>query len=110
MTEEIKKVVEDFKTMSLDPMFNEFFERDPEHKFFEEFIEYFPTKQGFDDELRDGYDYEDDDEDDDLTQEEMDEKYWSPEHEVYTIQQCVDGFCGEELWVDFWNSLVENNW
>jgi len=117
MTDEIKKVVEEFRTKSLDPLFDEFFERDPNHKFFDEFINQFPTKESFDEALRDGYDYDDEDSDDDLedgeegmTQEQMDEKYWTPELEVYTIEDCVDSFCGTELWVDFWNGLVENNW
>ena len=117
MTDEIKKVVEDFRTKSFVPLMDEYFERDPEHKFFELFIDRFPTELSFKEALRDGYEYEDDDSDDDLedgeegmTEEQMDEKYWSPELEVYTIESCIDSYPGIELWVDFYNALVENNW
>lgn len=125
MTEEIKKVVEDFTKESYKPYALEFFEDDPDHKFFERFIEEFPTRNDFVEVLRDNYDYEEDlfdDEDDMMSDEEAekqglktrqeveDDYYWSPELEVEVIQDSVGSYCGTGLWVDFYNELVKNNW
>lgn len=89
--------------------------------FFNDFIERFPNRWGFDERLWDYFD-EDDDEEDDFEEgdDEVDSDYseeearfdrlWSPEAEVNMIECEVGMFPNEDVWCDFFNDLCDTEW
>lgn len=69
--------------------------------FFVDFLEYYPTYNDFNEEAYEYHDLDDYDED---------EIYWTPEGEVYQLEQTVGNYPGSEIWVDFKNDMLGSTW
>jgi hypothetical protein len=95
----------------VDSVINNWFEK-TDDSFFTEFIEVYPTRGDFNKSFIDNYlinDIEDEDisglSDDDIL-----DSYWNPESEVYMLEQEFPNFPGQDLWVDFFNDLINAGW
>lgn len=110
-----------FESDSEDEVVDRYSKQYPEFsEFFNEFLEIFPTKDVFDDDIlkycdhefsNDEDAYEDEDKDKEFTNEEIIEKYWSPELEVQVLNNSLkNDFPGGEIWSDFYNSLIDSDW
>jgi len=81
------------------------------NKFFNEFIENFPTEDDYKDRIWDYVDLDDLDEDEEITYEDV----WDPEADVNLLESEFDvSFDNDgdfvEIWVDFYNDLCNTNW
>ena len=83
-----------------------------DNSFFTEFIEVYPKKDDFNKSIIDNHligDIEDEDISD-LSDDDILDNYWNPESEVYMLEQEFPNFPGQDLWVDFFNDLVNAGW
>jgi hypothetical protein len=81
--------------------------------FWGDFIVKYPTKKSFNEVLVNHYliyDVDDDDDLSELSDDDILDRYWNAESEVYMLEQEFPNFPGEDLWVDFFNNLVDAGW
>lgn len=72
--------------------------------FFSDFLKRYPTSEVFNDRLPGFTGYDDDEEF------ESPEEAWHPEGEVYMLDSDVGNYPGDEVWVDFYNDMLETDW
>ena len=83
--------------------------------FFLDFINTYTTNEEFNEELYDKYLSEDSECDCDEGQCECDindlfDSAWSPESEIYMLEQDFSNFPGLDIWTNFYNDLNESDW
>jgi len=90
----------------------EYIDKYPEHEdFFAEFLDCFPTESAFKDALVDDiFQNEEDGEYEGLSDEELLDEHGSPETEVHVLKKELNSYPGDEIWVDFQNSLDGTGW
>jgi len=80
-------------------------------KFFDSFLKQYPTKSSFQSDLLDIILGAQEDIDEDMTDEDVMDEFWYPEMEIELLDRKFgETFCGEEIWVDFYNDLIESKW
>jgi hypothetical protein len=131
MSKEMRKQIDDFKTFNkkkLNENTDEYYKTESNdinsvimkwyertgNSFFTEFIEIYPTNYDFNKSLIDNYlinDVDDDElSDDELSDDYILDNYWNAESEIYMLEQEFSNFPGSDLWVEFFNDLVDAGW
>jgi hypothetical protein len=119
MSKEMRNYIDTFKKFNLNENKNDInsvvnkWYKKTDNSFFTKFIETYPTRNDFNTILIDDYlinDIDDDEDLSDLSDDDILDNYWNSESELYMLEQEFSNFPGQDLWVEFFNDLVNVGW